>query len=1256
MRKFLLLLFAFISNFGYSLNAQNNCDADTTIFYLPQNEYNSGRAWFYSPNEEQEQWSGGLDLYDMYDPCVAKNNTIIITEANIAAGNYGTYMELTNVGNEAVDLSDYRLIGQRNDTNYPSLKVSRMSHLDLSGILEPGESYIIMGYSKYKNTVKGVMDRADSLTQHNPKLAAIADIKYSIDTQSGKYPFLVGRGYDILGTSWNYNFSLAKIIGDTSEVIVDVFEQLYAEKATATIAGVPYAASNYTVVRKQFTNGRTYGSTDFKLSSGAEAAEASEWMLVPRFRNGTSHLPTTIGSHTPNTSFALSAIVESGAIIDEAENTIYLPWGTYNGDSILSFLAVGENMSWAYQKGNILEDAVSNLVHTGDTITFYHCGTDITSKSYHIEVLAPTDDIAKVFCLKRQSDLSQMYYETQGLAVDTIYGNRLTFDYPVDTLLSYIESIDTSAFEIVFKDGELPRPTLKTGDILRAKAKNGNTHDYYIALIPYEQNILSHDARLNTITWPEYPKDEIDPYLWNTGDTIPGFNKDGYTYIITLPFGTEKVPALQAVSFNPRASVNCIPATDLFGTNTDKTTRFVVTAEDDSTVTEYAVLFLVESEDWDYEGEPFFSEYTGNNNFSAMMEICNPGNVALDMSDYVIVHGKYNKKTLPQVFEWDTDGYFDNAKVYRPGYVYDSLTMVSNQQYWFDPNGDSDVDSYVEAGGVFTIGATGAGGTSRYGYYDPNTGKWQTWAENGIIEGPNVILHGASGSLGWSWNKHGANAYGLMGRIIYSSGKYTAQCNTFWLLKILNDSIKDGTKGLNDAMDFEVIDVIGKIENGETFGWLNAATGKPITLTPKGAYIRKPQYYKGNTVSMGSLGYGGIETTGTYDKENPVLGDTATLEWNFTENVAYNYDMGRHTLNPVTEFKSTVSSTIYAISLGISMDETIDGVSNNTAVSDFINNIIKTDAGQTVQMASAGGALMFDFDILQEGDKLTVTSADGKNQTAYTIHIGELSSDVTISSETYDITDTAVMLNAVNVTLKEMLANIATNEKSILYIVDDKGGLVANTRFSLRDSSYFDAPVTGNLNIKVIAQNGDTKLYTIVLPSNSTDTYITSGLYEVDNGLKQINGVYNGSNVDILLDNITPCEGATVSVLNKWGQLKAFGVLLFDDVVRVVSADGTQHVYYGITLNSEVEPEVTLAVTDNTIKQAAKAYPNPTTGKVSFENKFESAEVIDITGKLVKQVNNAGYHIDLSNLPMGMYIITVTDITHNVSTVKITKQ
>ena len=68
MQRILFPLFILSLFYASSVFAENECNADTAFFYLPQNEFNTGRAWYGTPNDEQDPWEGGLNYYDMYDP------------------------------------------------------------------------------------------------------------------------------------------------------------------------------------------------------------------------------------------------------------------------------------------------------------------------------------------------------------------------------------------------------------------------------------------------------------------------------------------------------------------------------------------------------------------------------------------------------------------------------------------------------------------------------------------------------------------------------------------------------------------------------------------------------------------------------------------------------------------------------------------------------------------------------------------------------------------------------------------------------------------------------------------------------------------------------------------------------------------------------------------------------------------------------------------------------------------------------------
>ena len=67
-------------------------------------------------------------------------------------------------------------------------------------------------------------------------------------------------------------------------------------------------------------------------------------------------------------------------------------------------------------------------------------------------------------------------------------------------------------------------------------------------------------------------------------------------------------------------------------------------------------------------------------------------------------------------------------------------------------------------------------------------------------------------------------------------------------------------------------------------------------------------------------------------------------------------------------------------------------------------------------------------------------------------------------------------------------------------------------------------------------------------------------------------------------------------------------------------------------------------------------YPNPTSGKVFFENYFYLIEkkVYDVNGKLVlKTFDNT---IDFTNYPNGIYYITTQDVNNKIVNFKIIKQ
>lgn len=1229
---------------------------DSVFTSLPQTEF---EASWYATWDTGDWGSKAKNAYDMFDADVLLSNTLVITEFCQQSRNH-YYVEFTNVGTEDVDLSKYIYAVRRSEKTPEATTASdikRVFSIQMSGTLKPNETYILMGYRYIANTDPNIPDA--TVPTHNKYLERHGDIfidgndkKTSWGTIGTSYSdgtpvWHFGRSYDsysVKSSKLNAAGALYKIVGDTAQVVVDCVEQI--TDGRATVAGVFNAINLNTMVRKKFTAGRTWGNPNFIIGSGRQAAVASEWILVPRYNTGTTNLFTTIGSHDPNSSYSITAKEGSNVVIDEANSTITVPYPTFRGDSIISSLILGNDMAWEFKTNGVAEEEASVIVHTADSITFYHCGEDVTIKSYRLEVGPPLPSSALLF--------SPDYNITFGLDVDTIYGDLLTYDYSVDSLLKYVQYSPGTDIAVSYVGGT-ERPLLKTLDkLVVTSADKTNTHEYVVKLLPYS-TLLSNVARLTTITWPDYPVDELDEYVWTNGDTIPAFNPNGFNYIITLPEGTTEIPALTASVEHPRASMKIVSAKDLSGSVEDQTTKIIVTAEDDTTVFTYNVRFVVDQSDKQaYLGDPFFSELAENGDGSLMIEVVNPSTDLLDMSDYVMVGAKTSEKTLLGALKWNTDSFFRNCGIYRPGYVLDSIQSASQQTVIFDINGDADVDSYVEPGNTFTLLST-RGQAYGWGHVSSNSSTWRGGSKNGIIDGPSVVLHHSDVTKQWDFNKHGGEDNYRFGRIVGTLYKE----NTFFLLKILNDSIKTGTKGALDLNDYEVIDVVGKIETGTSVGWLTPWDGAPCFPDARGTggnLQRLPKVYKGNPVSMGSFGYEGIETPESYDPTSPVLGDSAAFEWTYFDPSPSNFDIGHHALD-VTVHKSVVNSTVYEVSKGFSASESLTGVIANTTVADFLANLIKLNDGQTLAVTSSTGAARAEGDLVQEGDILVVTSANAENETKYAVSVsGPLNSDVSLASTSLTVSDSEITGLSKTTTLRELKDVLSVNDLSSFYFVDKSGAILPLKMVNLLDTVYRDVVVTEDISVMVVAQSGATKLYGLNLGTTASDAFVTSAVYAVVEDEKEVSGVVDGANVETLLSNLVPSHNATVTVINRLGQERDFGILVKDDQVKVVSEDQSKTVVYDITLITETIARIVGVEETELPSVAALVSPNPTTGKLTISSNVIAATVYGLNGAVVKSVTEPSGELNISALANGVYILNLVDADGNVSVAKVIKE
>jgi hypothetical protein len=83
-----------------------------------------------------------------------------------------------------------------------------------------------------------------------------------------------------------------------------------------------------------------------------------------------------------------------------------------------------------------------------------------------------------------------------------------------------------------------------------------------------------------------------------------------------------------------------------------------------------------------------------------------------------------------------------------------------------------------------------------------------------------------------------------------------------------------------------------------------------------------------------------------------------------------------------SQYKSTVSSTIYKVSEGYSMNESIVGAKTGTTVAEFMGGITKANDLQSLSVMR-GDADLSMADVLLDNDMLVVLSADSTNTTQY---------------------------------------------------------------------------------------------------------------------------------------------------------------------------------------------------------------------------------------------------------------------------------
>jgi hypothetical protein len=1088
--------------------------------------------------------------------------TLIITEARLDDARH-TYVEISNVGNTPIELSQFEL-GVIGAWDAPYLPANNFWFMLPERVLAAGESFVVAAvydwnpkmWLKDPDHYSRILNKKEFWTLADVKLhMAESPIQPTVGDSVTPYSNVMGL--------WNGRdcIYLRQHISATDSAVVDQVNGIFngtdgrrADKGAADVAGVTDATNTTTLVRKFSVK---QGNLDFLAGKGEDLAE-SEWIPIPLQLGHWEMMRSlfwTVGNHG-DYKLNPTTLTSATSDINWTTHVITVPWGVRNDDSIMSEFAKKPGIAWHYTYAANHADSAYVSVRNGDTLTLYACGNDLEMINFVLHVAPPTDDANWVIPMNVPNSDGLfagtgplfMVSQHKDNVMDTIQGaswRGVGFATRVDTLFKYLEKAPAATWRIEWVDGNV-RTDLITGDKLIVTAHNGDIREYYIKVDGYRP---SHDALLSSITWPDIPEGFTDLYGW-IGDTIPNFKNTVTDYKVLVPYSTKGIPALIGKNENVNAKVAIQKPTNLYGEPGDRTLTFTATAEDDTTQMVYNILLEKEKNPADlqhWDGEPFISQFIYHDQWNnTFVEIVNPRPTVLDMSNYMLCTGYFNTPADAISRLANPADSTNRYQKYIPGYKW------KNGAAWATDPGiavqDLNVNPQVYPGDVFVMGDIR--GWEQSGY------PW--WASKQCdID----FAH-----LPWGNETVGAG------------NAINPWFNANWMLfRIDNDSVKNGTKPATDPNDFTLIDVFGAGD------YSNPVVGG-VNLDQIHGYTRKPEIYKGNPEFRGS--FGTDQETSEWIELSEAILRARNVGWpDYWLQVASG--IGSHFMNDVTLYKSTVSSNIYKVSQGFASPQQIKGVVTNTTVDGFYGNIIKADTGQNLIVRSAlNNAILGATDAVMNGDTLVVKSADTINITKYVILVSDegLSSDALLTSTEYEISadgeNGTVSGFEYGTLLKDVVDGVTAPEGAEFAVVDAEGAYVSQKLLNF-DTLYVDQQVNANIFFEVIAENGINKIvYQLTPNALESDAFVTSSVFDVDQEASLINLVPNGTSAIGFLAYLVPSPGATLQIIDKLGYERMFGTVVKDDKLVVTAMDEVTTKTYYLQMLGDVSYSLAYVLSD----------------------------------------------------------------------------
>jgi hypothetical protein len=1177
------------------------------------------------------------------------NDSVIFTEILLPNWNHWGYVEITNMSSDTVEMANFFILGRYPDRTGESF-LGNDNKKNLKGTLLPGESYVIV----IADVRPLDLDEAGNQLYENGLLANKMILK-ATDTLFTEGSQIGARQFALLSRYRNAQ------TGIVDSARTDAFNCLFRadNPANTAISGLGPGLPTYVLWFRK-TNFKM-GNIDWNNSRGNDLAD-SEWNYVTHnLLRGYNDFPyTTVGSHFKNETFNVTS--KGRAQIDMTNKKITFPYGVRRDSLFRNEFSYGPNIAWDLKIG---PDTSQFYVQTNDTIYFYLPGDSVIEYAFHVEVEPITNSFNSVRPLVYKNvngNYTYKYTYSNGVSpMDTI--GMIPYDESVDSLLKYVKIETGCTYEIIPANGK-QSPDLRYGDILKVTAPDNSVKQYKLAVEAYVEDYI---ADLSRVVFPGLELwENANTFMYT--DTFLNFSGQSYDYVIELPEGTEVSPAMVATPVFPNTRIIYQKAKNLFGSKADKTAKIIAISENAVDTLTYSFEFNVLRATPVLDYSPFFcdlgTDWAVANSY--ITQLFNPSDETLDLTDYVIVQLRNadNHRTLAEIGTRPRDEL--NNRTLRFGHIV--LNNPNGKPHYYTDF--AQWSTSIPAKGVFSLANyrsypfEGNGNSQelservdfivRQNYNSDNRidKKINPWI--GFNNGFDTIKHATPGLFG----PYNPTSFNSGGSIV--------------LLRITNDSVKDGSKAMNDFVnDYEVVDVVNGVNTvGQGWKIWNRIDGKDTIYREPGSHkwnlYRKSNVYKGNPVDRLSFGVG-TDSIVNVESEWVVYGyagagvrpeDQVGVKVAVAEReVVSRKRFDNHTME-YSAHLPYVLSTVYVVSVGIEGEQSIDGVSPSTSVTTFLNNLITPSADMRLVVYDNANNPKLANDIVSSSDKLYSYSARGTDSVIYAISVGALDNNTLLTSTNYTITQSTDKKTGTiagvpfGTKLADVIDKLVKPETAKMLITNGEGEAVPSVIYN-RDSSKLvfdedfglliwkkvDVQLAGSMYVEVTAQNGDVCLYSFSW-ENAADPYVISSIYVVDELNKEIQGASGAFSLKTFMQQVSAAPGCTFKITNSNGEERVQGDLKHDD--RLVVTNGTKSVTYFIKFyegNSYVGIESVDGVTK------AQVYPNPSTGLYRLNNLSgaKTLKVYDMTGKMVRnlKVTSSEMNLNLTAEPKGIYLVKV---------------